>query len=337
MNSMNIAYKQGYGEASLSAAHTLYTEACEPPEFLIDSAQQQRLCLRHVSQETTNSWFASADRPLIIAWDGRRPVGVAAGAEGKERACGYLTFLYVTPTHRGRGIGSRLLAQLEQTLTERYGVSRFEAAFYSPVHLPWCIPGGGEDHHPCLPGVDVGSGLYLMLKRRGWRDYAIQNAYYRRLAGYTDPPELERKRAALAAEGIEVTLYDPTAHTGLPELFEDIANPGWGAQVLAHTDRPIVVAVDHRAGGLVVAYTGPLSIEGRPGRGNFCGIGTRRDYRGRGIGTLVFCEMCRQHAEAGAEFMSLYTGETNPARNIYEAAGFRVVRTFADMRKEKRE
>ena len=59
-----------------------------------------------------------------------------------------------------------------------------------------------------------------------------------------------------------------------------------------------------------MSYTGPLSVDGTPGRGNFCGIGTRTDYRGRGIGKLVFCEMCHRHAAAGADFMSLYTGKT---------------------------
>ena len=38
----------------------------------------------------------------------------------------------------------------------------------------------------------------------------------------------------------------------------------------------------------------------------------------------------------GAGYMTLFTGEANPARNIYEAAGFRIVRTWADMRKEVR-
>ena len=102
---------------------------------------------------------------------------------------------------------------------------------------------------------------------------------------------------------------------------------------MANTDKPIVVAVDHKAGGLVVAYTGPLSIN--EGRGNFCGIGTLKEYRGRGIGKVVFCEMCTRHAQSGGEFMSLYTGTTNPARNIYEAAGFKIVRSFANMRKMK--
>lgn len=32
--------------------------------------------------------------------------------------------------------------------------------------------------------------------------------------------------------------------------------------------------------------------------------------------------------------MSLYTGDTNPARHIYESSGFKIVRTWANMRKE---
>ena len=38
----------------------------------------------------------------------------------------------------------------------------------------------------------------------------------------------------------------------------------------------------------------------------------------------------------GAGFMTLFTGETNPARNIYEAAGFSIVRSWTDMRREIR-
>jgi ribosomal protein S18 acetylase RimI-like enzyme len=214
---------------------------------------------------------------------------------------------------------------------------KLEVVFHNPVHLPWLLPGCGADWHPCMPGVDVESTLYPFLHHRGWQDFARQNLYHRRLAGYTDPPALAASRARLLAEGIQLTLYDPTRHSGLSELFDNIRNPGWKAQVLAHTDQPIVVAVDLRAGdrpegGLVVSYTGPLSVEGCPGRGNFCGIGTRTEYRGRGIGKLVFCEMCRRHAQAGATFMSLYTGDNNPARHIYEAAGFEIIRSFADMR-----
>lgn len=337
---MSITYRTDTDSATLAAAHRLYHTACTAPDGIAPAISrgyaQASLCLEPVSRKVSDGWFAGAERHTVTAWDGSRLVGIASGAEDASRACGYLSFLCVEPDYRRCGIGAHLLEQLEDILTACPGVTKLEVVFHNPVHLPWLIPDAGGDWHPCLPGVDMGSGLYILLKRRGWRDFAVQNAYHRRLAGYTDPPALVQRRAALLADGIELTLYDPAIHRGLPELFDNIRNPGWAAQVLAHTDRPIVVAVDHGADRLVVSYTGPLSVDGTPGRGNFCGIGTRTDYRGRGIGKLVFCEMCHRHAAAGADFMSLYTGENNPARNIYEAAGFRIARAFADMRKEVR-
>lgn len=340
---MNVTYRTETDNSVLDASHRLYSTVCaKKDEYLPNrtdgdgSYPQPRLYLQPVSRETSDAWFAGPERHTVTAWDGDRLVGIASGAEGPSRSCGYLSFLCVKPDCRRQGIGSRLLERLEGILTACPGVTKLEAVFHNPVHLPWFIPGTEGDWHPCLPGVDMGSGLYILLKRRGWRDFAVQNTYHRCLAGYADPPALADRRAALLAEGIELTLYDPSIHRGLPELFENIRNPGWAAEVLPHTDRPIVVAVDRSADNLVVSYTGPLSVSGTPGRGNFCGIGTRTDYRGRGIGKLVFCEMCHRHAAAGADFMSLYTGETNPARNIYEAAGFRIARSFADMRKEVR-
>lgn len=315
------------------------------------------LRLMAVSRETLAAWMTSAggDRFALGAYDGDRLVGVAAGALDEVRRVGYLSYLCVSPDHRRQGIGNRLCEALEAKLASSPVAEKLEVVFHNPVQLPWYIPNGSGDWHPCMPGVDTASGLYRLLTKRGWGDFAIQLSYYRRLADYTDPPAIAETRARLLSEGIELTLYDPTKHRGLPELFDNIQNPGWKAYVLAHLDQPIVVAVDTRAsgqaggpaGGLVVSYTGPLSVTCPPSvaghisqskRGNFCGIGTRTEYRGRGIGKPVFCEMCRRHAEGlsdggRADFMSLYTGENNPARKIYEAAGFQVVRRFADMRK----
>jgi hypothetical protein len=36
----------------------------------------------------------------------------------------------------------------------------------------------------------------------------------------------------------------------------------------------------------------------------------------------------------GAEFMSLFTGDNNPARFVYESTGFTLVRRFSCMRKK---
>ncbi len=304
------------------------------------------LTLMPVSRETIAYWFAGDDRITLGAFAGDRLVGLASGVVAAARGSGFLSYLCVDPAHRRAGLATRLLDELEARLMDAEGVEKLEAIFHNPVHLPWYIPNGSGDWHPCLPGVDKASGLYLLLKNRGWRDYAHQNSYYRRMSDYEDRPDMADKLADLRADGFDLTLYDPAVHYGLAELFDNINNPGWKAQVMAHTDRPIVVAVDKNAPdadgrALVVGYTGPLSVDRTapdgtavPGRGNFCGIGTRTDYRGHGIGKQVFCAMCRAHRQNGADFMSLYTGEDNPARHIYEAAGFRIVRSFADMRKE---
>ncbi len=333
----------------MNAAYDFYHtySAADPSTGKGSADTQDPLRLMPVSPETITYWFAGDDRVTLGAYDGNCLIGIASGVIAAARGTGFLSYVCVSPEHRRQGVATALCDELEARLLADPAVKRLDAVFHNPVHLPWYIPGGAGDWHPCLPGVDKVSGLYLFLKNRGWRDFAHQNAYYRRMADYTDKPAIAVTRARLLGEGIELTLYDPARHYGLPELFDNIQNPGWKAHVLAHTDRPIVVAVDHHTTdaegrALIVSYTGPLSLEGAPARGGFCGIGTRTEYRGRGIGKPVFCSMCAYHRDGlpadggtarGADFMSLYTGEDNPARNIYESAGFKVVRSFADMRK----
>ncbi len=322
-----------------SAAFRLYHDARISLDAHSCGGGQSPLSLLPVSRETIGGWFFDEGRVTLGAFAGDHLIGMVSGVADSTRKAGYLSYLYIQPTHRGAGVATRLCDELEARLMAAPEVTKLEAVFHNPVHLPWYIPNAGRDYHPCLPGVDMASALYPFLQKRGWRDYAHQNAYYRRMSDYEDSPDMAEKRARLLSEGIELTLYDPVHHYGLPELFDNIRNPGWKAQVLARLDRPIVVAVDHAAPdaqrrALVVAYTGPLSQDGTPARGNFCGIGTHTDYRGRSIGKQVFCAMCRAHRDAGADFMSLYTGFDNPARHIYESAGFGIVRSFANMRKD---
>ena len=57
-------------------------------------------------------------------------------------------------------------------------------------------------------------------------------------------------------------------------------------------------------------------------------------YQGHGLGTLLFYRLLEREKQAGAQYMSLFTGEENNARFIYLNAGFRIVRTFGVMQKE---
>lgn len=80
-------------------------------------------------------------------------------------------------------------------------------------------------------------------------------------------------------------------------------------------------------GNTVAGFAGPVYPE-PTGRGYFAGIGIAPQYQHRHLGKLLFFRLCEEEKKAGAAYMSLFTGITNPARRIYESAGFRSVRTF---------
>ena len=270
---------------------------------------------------------------LSAVSDEGKAIGFLSARLPNGEGVSYLTYFGVLPEYRRRGCASALLDEAEDILKNEYNAARIDIVFHNPAHLPWIIP-HSADGHPCAPGIRSDSPAAHLLLRRGYAEWCAQISYYSSLDGYKVPEDQAKRLSALAEGGIRITYYDPAKHHGLDELFDAIRNPGWKKTVLAHLDQPIVVAVDEKKDGLVIGYTGPLSQvrEGFGIRGNFCGIGTHPEYRGRGIATLIFCEMCRHHSEHGATFMSLYTGENNPARRVYEYAGCRGVVRWSNLR-----
>ena len=88
-----------------------------------------------------------------------------------------------------------------------------------------------------------------------------------------------------------------------------------------------------REGNTCAGFTGPIYPE-KSGRGYFAGIGVAPAYERHGLGNLLFYRLLQREKEAGARYMSLFTGENNHAKQIYLGAGFRVVRKFGVMLKE---
>lgn len=276
---------------------------------------------------------ARSDGEIVGFASGAARTGGDQGGGGQ----GYITVLMVREDQRRRGIGRALLESLETRLRETWdGIDRYEVMFFNPVNLPWNVPGTDSHDHPNAPGVDVSCDGYLFLKNHGYRDIAYQNSYYLRLSDYQYPPDIRERITKLEREGIRIVRYDPARHRGLDELFENLQNDDWREIITANlaSDGPgdpvLVVEADGRACG----FTGPIRVQ-ESGRGYFAGIGVHSDYRGKGAGKVLFAALCMQLKDIGATFMTLFTGETNPARNIYEAAGFRIVRTWADMRKAR--
>jgi ribosomal protein S18 acetylase RimI-like enzyme len=264
-------------------------------------------------------------------------LGLAGGTAIADAGKAYVTFVAVDPALRRQGWGSRLLAWLEKELLAVPGekTEKLEIVFFNPAALTWIVPGTPGHDHPNSPGIDVSTPAYLFFKNSGYRDFATQNSYYLPLSQYEYPPQLAKKLEELAAKGVEITRYDPQKHEGLAELMDALGNEDWRQRVLENARRPdggdplLIVAYQGRAMG----FTGPMAVQAS-GRGYFAGIGLHPDLRGMGAGKTLFAALCRGLKELGAGYMTLFTGENNPARNIYEAAGFKIVKTWADMRKE---
>ena len=106
----------------------------------------------------------------------------------------------------------------------------------------------------------------------------------------------------------------------------------WSAEIpaAARAGLPLLVGL---SGSTVAGFTGPVRPE-PCGRGYFAGIAVGPQWRGHGLGKLLFYRLLQAEQAAGARYMTLFTGVDNPAGRMYRKAGFRDVRTFAAMEKE---
>ena len=288
-------------------------------------------------EEWKNKFFAEEQdiRKYTVAdADGH---GFASGCIDDRSGKCFITFIAVEKEERRKGLGGMLLEALEKKLREEKGQQQaIEISFFNPVVFGWNIPEKDGVTHPNTPGVDVSCGAYLFFKNCGYREFALQNSYYLPLSQYEYPADMEKHKENLKEKGFTFTVYDNKEHSGMKEMLQALGNPEWqrsvlGEPALSEGGRPILVAL---CGKQVCGFTGPLAVE-ESGRGFFAGIAVDEKARGNGLAKTLFCALCYQLKEMGAEYMTLFTGENNPARNIYEAAGFSVVRSWSDMRKER--
>lgn len=275
-------------------------------------------------------------------------IGLASpGGEGFAFGCtdfaqkkNFITLVMVKEEERKKGIGTALLNTLEEKLLKEQETggedwnSKWEISFFNPCTFSWKIP-GKQANHPNLPGVDMTSGASTFFEKAGYHVFAVQNSYYLSLNDYESSEIIAKKKQELEKEGIVFASYDNKNQPGMKEMLASFQNPLWEKEILSEPGkeeggRNILVPVKE---GRVCGFTGPLDVE-KSGRGYFAGIAVDESVRGKGVAKVLFCELCTGLKNEGASFMTLFTGEQNPARKIYEAAGFQIVRSWADMRKE---
>ncbi|MDI4648663.1 GNAT family N-acetyltransferase [Cohnella sp. F6_2S_P_1] len=283
---------------------------------------------------TANRYFDPACAFVLL--DDGQVRGFSCGCTGDDLPLGE-TAGYVTCIVLADGFGSdanrtALLEAIEarfRALDKRQS----ELLFFNPMRLPWYIPGTPGHEHNNAPGVPADSGLYRFLISAGYIDRARQCAMYRPLADFAIPADIRAKEDKAAEEGYAVELFDSRRHAGLADMLAGLANPAWEREIAACAADgvPVVIAADRE--GRAAGFAGPV-VRQDNGRGYFAGIGVHPDHEGRGLGSILFFKLCEALRDVGADYMSLFTGSSNPAIRIYEKAGFDTVRQFAIMRKE---
>lgn len=223
-----------------------------------------------------------------------------------------------------------LVSAVEEAFRQS-GCGESMVSFWCPIRLPWVIPGTDGHQHNNLPGVPADLPLHGWLTRLGYEARSREVAFHLDLSGFSIPEAVEEKAARMAREGYTVDLYDAGKHWGLREMVNSLGNPLWSEEIPAAGADGLRLLVGLK-GDQVAGFAGPIYPE-ESGRGYFSGIGVAPEFEGHGLGKLLFYRLCREERCAGAQYMSLFTGAENPARRIYEGAGFRACREFDVMRK----
>ncbi|QAY67000.1 GNAT family N-acetyltransferase [Paenibacillus protaetiae] len=261
--------------------------------------------------------------------------GFACGCTGSDLPlgdkAGYITCVVLSEEHQAAANYEVLLEALERRFAE-LGKTQAEVLFFNPMQLAWLIPGTPRHEHNNAPGVPAGSLLHQALLGRGYIERAKEQAMYLDLAGFAVPEDVRAKERAAAVKGYRTGVFAHGELENVQEMLAALGNPLWMKEIMqSEADgTPVVFAAKD---GKAVGFAGPV-IRQPSGRGYFAGIGVHPDHEGHGLGTLLFFKLCEAFRSIGTPYMSLYTGESNPAARIYEKAGFRTVKHFAVMRKE---
>ncbi|CAI6076171.1 GNAT family N-acetyltransferase [Cohnella sp. JJ-181] len=283
---------------------------------------------------TSNRYFDPACAFVLL--DGGEIRGFACGCAGDDlplgEVAGYVTCIVLAEDCDSDANRAVLLEALEARF-RALGKRQSDVLFFNPMRLPWYIPDTPGHEHNNAPGVRADGALYAFLLDQGYVDRARQCAMYMPLTDFAIPEDIRAKEVKAAESGYTVELFDPSRHTVLTEMLAGLGNPAWEREIAACAADGVPVVIAAAQDGRAAGFAGPV-VRQDNGRGYFAGIGVHPDHEGRGLGSILFFKLCEALRDVGAEYMSLFTGSSNPALRIYEKAGFTTVRQFAIMRKE---
>lgn len=273
----------------------------------------------------------------IMALDGKKLVGFGNAifykGQDPETSPGFISMLVVKKEYRRQGIATNLLKIMEDFI-KNTGHKFMRNYFGSPINLKWYVPGYDHHEHMGCPAVPFNTSYYFFLLANGYNVNGQHDGYHANLANYELTDEIKAKIAENEKDGYYISYYDENKHSGWDEFFDALGNEGFRRSVYNTLKTPnknklVIVSKD----GKVVGFTGPVKTEASK-RSSLSGVAIHPGHQKRGLGKTMFCKFCEFSKENGGEYMTLFTGSDNRARNIYLYAGLRVVMSFVVMRKD---
>ncbi len=233
----------------------------------------------------------------------------------------YIDYLYGTHS-------SELITAFEAHVIKQ-GVTSIQISFRSLIKKPFYVC--QNDIHVNAQGLLVNSPYQPIFLSHGYKITSYQSTYHMALEHYQLPLDLKDIMLNQSDHMIKVGFYDPTYN--IKYLIDNMHNPDFANALLSNLDRleprPLLVGVkDHQ----VIGFAGPLSVLN--GQGRFQGISVLPDFQGLKVGKVLFNLMCHHLKDMGATYITLFTGDDNPARFLYEQTGFVKKHTFTMLKKE---
>lgn len=273
-----------------------------------------------------------------VALDDEKIVGISIALVRKfeqndDTRPGYLTTILVDSDYRSIGIGEKLISLACDYVLSK-GKKSIEIGYRSTLNYPWYIPNTPKHDHAGAPGVIVNSELYLYLINHGFIVIDHQDAFHQNLDQFKIPCDVEEKIRKNEKDGYIIELYDAKKHYGIEEFYQSINDEGFERVIRANLalkePKPFLV-INHE--GRILGWTGAMYNE-ESGRAHFDGIAISPEIRKRGLGQGLWCNLAKYSKQNGAKFMTFFTGRMNYARYIYMKSGFKIIQSFAIMRKE---
>lgn len=236
-----------------------------------------------------------------------------------SKLSGFVSILFVHPNHRKKGIGTRLLKEIERFLKLR-GKGEAQIGYpYNPISF--------------ASGMEVSEHALKFFINRGYRIVAESLLMHRKLRSFKLREKIKGFMERHEKIGITYRMCTEKERSALLQFMELF--PGWYDRVSASfrstSPKPILIAI---CGEKVVGFVGPISVDAE-GEGHFTGIGVHPEYRRMKIGTVLFNLLCFELKKRGATCVKLHTGTANPAQEIYFDAGFKVKSIWATQMTKK--